>query len=297
MAVRLTTVDAFTDTPFAGNPAAVCVLDRPADAGWMQAVAAELNLSETAFVSPGAGGAWDLRWFTPTSEVPLCGHATLASAHVLMSDGHAPAGTSLRFRTASGELVAESAADGRIRLDFPARPAHPSEPPPGLPAALGDAADQVVAVGVSPVPDGRPGLLVELASAEAVRSLVPDIGAVAALAADLVMVTAAGDRSSADVVSRCFAPAMGIPEDPVTGAAHCTIGPWWAPRLGTTLRCHQASPRGGDLLVTVAEDRVGLTGHAVTVLRAELQLEAEPIGEASIEHSGLSTRRSLADQQ
>jgi predicted PhzF superfamily epimerase YddE/YHI9 len=251
--------DAFTDRALAGNPAAVCVLDGPADPSRMQRVAAELNLSETAFLVHRGGRDWDLRWFTPTVEVDLCGHATLASAHVLWTEGLAEG--PLAFATASGTLTATREGD-RVLLDFPAEPAEAAAAPPDL----------VRALGVAPVWTGRNRLdwLVEVSSAEEVRKAAPDVAALAAVDARGVILTAAGD-GRADFVSRYFAPAAGIPEDPVTGSAHCALGPHWADRLGRDeLTGHQVSPRGGVVAVRVAGNRVVLGGQAVTVWRGEL---------------------------
>ncbi|MFZ5653733.1 MAG: PhzF family phenazine biosynthesis protein [Pseudomonadota bacterium] len=249
-------VDAFTDRPFAGNPAAVCLLDGPRDAAWMQALAGELNLPETAFLHCRADGDWDLRWFTPTVEVDLCGHATLASAHVLWRERHAAAGE-LRFHTRSGLLTAELDQQD-IRLELPADPPRQFEPPPALAAALG----------AVPAWAGRCriGYVAVLADAGQVRELAPDLDALAALDANGVIATAAGDPPEYDFISRFFAPRLGIPEDPVTGAAHCALAPYWCERLGRTrLTGFQASRRGGVVGVELAGERVRLSGPAVTV--------------------------------
>jgi PhzF family phenazine biosynthesis protein len=261
MGVPIWVVDAFTDRPFAGNPAAVCPLDRPADDGWMQHVAAEMNLSETAFLVPEADG-FRLRWFTPAVEVDLCGHATLASAHVLWESGRLPSGTPARFQTRSGLLTATRDGDA-ITLDFPAVPAEPCEPPPGL----------VDAVGGTPRSVGRNRMdfLIEYAAEADVRSLRPDFGRLASLPVRGVIVTAPSADRSFDFVSRFFAPAAGISEDPVTGSAHCCLGPFWATKLGKTdLIGYQVSKRGGVVRVGVRGERVRLGGRAVTVLRGEL---------------------------
>lgn len=270
--MTVTTVDAFTDRPFAGNPAAVVVLERAAPEGWMRALAAEMNLSETAFLVPkktADGDAWDLRWLTPTVEVDLCGHATLAAAHVLFESGRLVDGDAARFDTRSGRLTVTQAGD-RYAMDFPATPPRAAAPPPELAEALGE----------WPVWTGRSrfDLFAVLPSADAVRELTPEHGRLASLGARGVIVTAAGDdRSEVDVVSRFFAPEAGVPEDPVTGSAHCAIGPYWARRLGRdALRCEQASARGGFLDVTVRGDRVELVGHAVTTYTAELAQAAQP---------------------
>jgi predicted PhzF superfamily epimerase YddE/YHI9 len=259
-------VDAFAAEPFAGNPAAVCLLDAEADPGWMQRVAAEMNLSETAFLVPGAeAGGYGLRWFTPTVEVELCGHATLASAHVLWTEGRVEAGRPIRFDTASGHLQARSGPDGVIWLDFPATPAEPADPPHGLLEALGDGAARWVGL-------GRFDYLVELEDEAAVRDLAPEVRRLDGLGTRGVIVTARAARPGAyDFVSRYFAPAAGIDEDPVTGSAHCTLGPFWAGRLGRDeLTGFQASARGGLVEVRPRGDRVLLGGRAVTVLRGQL---------------------------
>jgi PhzF family phenazine biosynthesis protein len=259
-------VDAFTAEPFAGNPAAVCLLEGGEDPGWMQRVAAEMNLSETAFLRPAGAGTYGLRWFTPTVEVELCGHATLASAHVLWSEGLAGAGQAVRFDTASGALAARPGEDGTIWLDFPATPATPVDPPEGLLDALGGGPGGFVGL-------GRFDYLVELGDEAAVRGLAPDVRRLDGLGTRGVIVTAGADAGPAgyDFVSRCFAPAAGIDEDPVTGSAHCTLGPFWAARLGREeLTGFQASRRGGLVRVRPEGDRVLLGGRAVTVLRGRL---------------------------
>ena len=257
---RITQVDAFTAAPFAGNPAAVCVLDRPAPEEWMQSVALEMNLSETAFLVRENGG-FHLRWFTPTMEVALCGHATLASAHVLWEEGHLSRDEEARFFTLSGTL--EAARDGEwITLDFPALPPARIEPPPGLLEALGAAPRFVGAVSTF--------FLVELESEAAVRRLTPDLRGLAAFGDRGTMVTARG-TGDFDFVSRFFAPAAGIDEDPVTGSAHCVLGPYWAERLGKNeMVAFQASARGGTVRVKPAGDRVLVGGQAVTTLRGKL---------------------------
>jgi PhzF family phenazine biosynthesis protein len=259
-------VDAFAEKPFSGNPAAVCLLDGPREDAWMKAVAREMNLSETAFLEKRPDG-FVLRWFTPAVEVDLCGHATLASAHVLFESGRLGAGETARFHTKSGLLSAEW-RDGRIELDFPCEPAE--EFP--LPAAVGQA------LGIRPVWQGRNRLdyLIELDSEEAVRSLSPNFEKLRAASegARGVIVTSRSSSDGFDFVSRFFAPAVGIDEDPVTGSAHCCLGPFWAERLGRSeLSAWQASSRGGALGVGVAGDRVRLLGRAVTVFRGELLAE------------------------
>jgi PhzF family phenazine biosynthesis protein len=254
-------VDAFADAPFTGNPAAVCVLERPRDDAWMQAVAAEMNLSETAFVRPADAG-WGLRWFTPLVEFDLCGHATLASAHVLYATDRLAPDETARFQTRSGVLTARRAEDG-IVLDFPAQPPRQADAPDGLAAALGTMPDWV----------GRndADLLVELGSAAMVRSLQPDMAALRAIDARGVIVTAVSDDVRYDFVSRFFAPRVGVDEDPVTGSAHTALGPFWAHRLErTTLTGYQASRRGGVVGVSLRGDRVDLHGRAITVLSGML---------------------------
>ena len=254
-------VDAFADRPFVGNPAAVCVLDAAAPENWMRSVAREMNLSETAFLHPEAG-AWRLRWLTPTVEIDLCGHATLASAHVLWETGRLPPQATARFRTRSGLLSAAREGDW-IVLDFPSTPPQPCAAPPGL----------AQAVGVEPRWVGltRFDYFVEVADEEHVRRAMPDPRALGLLAVRGVIVTAASSGTPYDFVSRFFEPGSGVLEDPVTGSAHCALGPFWSARLGKTeLHAYQASARGGEVRVRVRADRVYLGGHAVTVTRAEI---------------------------
>lgn len=261
MPIPITVVDAFTNRPFAGNPAAVCVLPEERDKPWMQQVAREMNLSETAFllIRPDHVG---LRWFTPTVEVDLCGHATLASAHALWEGGGQPAGQTIRFRTRSGDLTAERRGDW-IELDFPALPSEPADAPPGLADALGAPPKAVSKY--------KFDYLIELASEAAVRDLTPDLAVLGRLPVRGIVVTAVATTPGFDFVSRFFAPASGVPEDPVTGSAHCALGPYWAKHLGrSAFLAYQASARGGVVKVEVKGDRVALCGQAVTVLRAEL---------------------------
>ncbi|MGN6701030.1 MAG: PhzF family phenazine biosynthesis protein [Thermomicrobiales bacterium] len=261
MGVPIVQVDAFTGRAFAGNPAAVCLLPEPADEGWMQAVAREMNLAETAFLHRQEDG-YALRWFTPAVEVDLCGHATLASAHVLWEDGHLPGGEQARFHTRSGLLTAERHSD-QIELDFPAEPAEAVTPPPGLAAALG--------ITLGYVGKNRMDYLVEVASEETVRGLRPDFTALKTIPTRGVIVTAPAAGAEYDFVSRFFAPRAGIDEDPVTGSAHCCLGPYWQGRLGKgTLIGYQASARGGVVRVRVIPPRVRLGGQAITVMRGEL---------------------------
>ncbi|MCU1484609.1 MAG: hypothetical protein JWN67_1355 [Actinomycetia bacterium] len=261
MTVTLLQIDAFTDRPFAGNPAAVALLDAPAEPAWMQSVAAEMNLAETAFVTPSVDGVHGLRWFTPTVEVDLCGHATLASAHALWSTGRASSDEVLRFSTRSGELRAAPDGD-RIALDLPANPPVEGEAPPGFLDALGAAAVRVALA-------AGDWVLVEVATEAEVRALTPDLRALSTQ--PMAIVTAPAEDGPFDIASRVFGPAYGIDEDPVTGSAHCILAPWWAPRLGRDhLRAHQVSARGGDLHVRLEGDRVSVGGNAVTVLTGTL---------------------------
>lgn len=260
-------VDAFTDAPFSGNPAAVCLSDIPLSAARCQQIALEMNCSETAFPVRHDDGAFHLRWFTPTHEVDLCGHATLASAHVLWADGHVPPDAAIAFETASGSLAATRDADGRITLDFPAEPVAETTPPKGLLPAL-----DVAVVGVY---RNRMDLLVEVADATMVRTLAPDMRQLAEVEARGVIVTARSDTSDAHFVSRFFGPRVGVPEDPVTGSAHCALGPFWMDRLAINpLVGHQVSKRGGTVHVRVDGNRVHLGGQAVTVLSGTLHWDA-----------------------
>ena len=260
--MRLIQVDAFTAEPFRGNPAAVCILDAPRDGDWMAAVAREMNLSETAFLERRDEG-WRLRWFTPAVEVDLCGHATLASAHVLWELELAAANETLRFHTRSGVLTARRAGD-LIVLDFPAEPATTVPWVVPLLEALQVAAPVAFA-------RNRVDYLVEVADAAQVRALRPDMARLATVPTRGVIVTARSDTDEFDFVSRWFGPRSGVDEDPVTGSAHCCLGPWWAERLGRNeLRGVQLSAHTGVVGVRVLDERVELTGHAVTVLRGEL---------------------------
>jgi PhzF family phenazine biosynthesis protein len=259
-------VDAFARRPFEGNPAAVCVLNREASADWMQRVASELNLSETAFVAPGRDG-FALRWFTPAAEASLCGHATLATAHVLWEMGHGDGADKLAFHTRSGVLKARR-CDGDIQIDLPARPVRAANPPPGIVRALAvDAARAFETL------EGRTvdrDLLIELDEEAAVRELAPDFTAMRDHPGGVV-VTARADSGRYDFVSRYFAPAWGIDEDPVTGSAHCVLAPYWHERMQRSrLVGYQASPRGGVVVAEVRGDRVRLSGGAVTVSRGSL---------------------------
>jgi PhzF family phenazine biosynthesis protein len=255
-------VDAFADRPFSGNPAGVCILDRAAPETWMQAVAGEMNVAETAYLVRRDDGAFDLRWFTPTVEVDLCGHATLASAHVLWDEGILPTDQRARFHTKSGVLTAWR-DDGAIRMDFPNESVTRAEPPPTMTEALG--------VPLTFAGKNRMDWLVEVADEGVVRAVRPELRGLAKLGGRGVIVTARSSSPGRDFVSRFFAPAAGVDEDPVTGSAHCALAPYWAGKLGkNALTGYQASPRGGTVLCTVDGDRVVLGGHAVTVLRAQL---------------------------
>lgn len=259
---QLFQVDAFTRQPFAGNPAAVCLLEQPASEAWMQQVAAEMNLAETAFVQETGIGRFHLRWFTPTVEVELCGHATLATSHVLWQSGRVPAEHPCVYDTLSGQLTATRQGE-LIELDFPAAPTQAQQPPSELSEGLG----------VTPVFSGLStwDWLVELESAAAVRGIRPDFEQLHALGVRGVIVTAADESAQFDFVSRFFAPGAGIDEDPVTGSAHCALGPYWQGKTGKReFSAFQASSRGGHLQLVVKGDRVLLRGQAVTVFNGQL---------------------------
>jgi PhzF family phenazine biosynthesis protein len=259
--VKCWQVDAFTDRPFAGNPAAVCWLEDEADANWMQAVASEMNLSETAFVRRH-GDDYALRWFTPTVEVDLCGHATLATAHALWFAGIASPHRRLRFHTKSGVLACTPNGDF-IELDFPSTPASEPLPTETVSSALG--------VQAAYVGNSKYYYLVVVESANVLRSLTPDFRRLGELPTKGVIVTAKSDEPKFDFISRFFAPALGVNEDPVCGSAHCCLTPYWAERLGKSqLMAYQASARGGVLRLRLNGDRVILGGQAVTVWQGEL---------------------------
>jgi len=263
MTISLFHIDAFTAKPFTGNPAAVCLLSEPLPDRLLQAIAAEMNLSETAFMLPERGG-FGLRWFTPKTEMDLCGHATLASAHVLIVTKTVSLTEPMRFFTRSGELQALPKGEW-ITLRFPRRKWQEMAAP----------ADIVAALGTSPVFFGmsHDNYLFELSSAAQVRELRPDLRRIGANAPHGVMVTAVSDDPEFDFVSRFFAPAIGIDEDPVTGSAHCTLAPYWAEKLGKTdLTAYQASARGGVLKLELQDDFVLISGQAVTIFSGTLQL-------------------------
>jgi len=259
----ITQVDAFTNEPYGGNPAAVCLLTEPHSDEWMQRVAGEMNLSETAFLQKSADG-YNLRWFTPAVEVELCGHATLASAHVLWEAGHLQPNEEARFHTHSGLLTATRKEDW-IELDFPANLAQKTDAPAGLLEALGVSAPEYVG-------KNKFDYLVEVESEKAVVDMQPNFSMLKTLGVRGIIVTAGADATNEfDFVSRFFAPGSGIDEDPVTGSAHCCLGPFWQNRLGKKeFVARQISSRGGTVRVRVANDRVHLGGQAVTILRGEL---------------------------
>jgi PhzF family phenazine biosynthesis protein len=261
MGQRISQVDAFTSVPFAGNPAAVCVLPGPASERWMQQVANEMNLAETAFLFR-EGDAYRLRWFTPLVEVDLCGHATLASAHVLWEEGYLKPDEAAQFQTKSGQLTA-TRQGARIIMDFPALPAEAVETPALVREALG----------VTPrfVGKNQFDYIVEVETEAALRALTPDMTRLATLPGRGVIVTSRAETAGYDFISRFFVPSIGIPEDPATGSSHCCLAPYWREQLGKDdMLGYQASPRGGVIAVQVAGERVRLGGEAVTVLRGEL---------------------------
>lgn len=267
--VPIMQVDAFVRGPFSGNPAAVCWLDSPRPAAWMQKVAQEMNLSETAFVEPGDNG-FGLRWFTPGTEVNLCGHATLASARALQVWGRAAQDATMRFLTKSGWLTSRPKGE-RIELDFPATLQEEATPPRGLLAALGDPSWRFCGRGAGPLGDNY---LLELESAERVRQARVNFAALREVAARSVVITAAAEPATEyDFISRFFAPSGGVDEDPVTGSAHTQLAPYWAKKLGrSVLLAWQASTRGGELEVEWRGDRVRLAGRCQTIWRGELEV-------------------------
>lgn len=258
-------IDAFTDQPFTGNPAAVCVLDHDQPDEWMQALASEMNLSETAFVRKSGANAFNLRWFTPTIEVDLCGHATLASAYALWEKGYADRSAPIVFHTRSGLLTAALTEKG-VTLDFPLVTPEPCEEPPGLFKALGIAAPQAFM-------KAGPDYLVELCCADDVRRAAPDFSALGKIPMRGVIVTAGGDAPDVDFVSRFFAPAVGINEDPVTGSSHCALGPYWTGKTGKNiLTARQVSRRGGTVFLEVKTGGVSLTGSALMIWEGKVLL-------------------------
>lgn len=255
-------VDSFTKEPFKGNPAGVCLFTGEPDPEWMQNVAAEMNLSETAFVRRRGDGSFELRWFTPTCEVDLCGHATLAAAHVLWESKILESGQAAQFLSRSGALTAVAIGEF-IQLDFPALPSEPAKAVKTLERALGASPVAVV--------KHRFGSLVEVESADVVRKLEPKLPALAKVAGDTHIVTAKSDTPEYDFVSRVFCPRIGIDEDPVTGVAHCCLGPYWMGKTGKEdFNAFQASKRGGSMIVRVRGERVKLEGQAVTVIRGQI---------------------------
>lgn len=261
MPVKIYQVDAFADAPFRGNPAGVCILQEPAGEEWMRNTAREMNLSETAFLVPQEYG-FNLRWFTPAVEVDLCGHATLASAHTLWESGTLMPDQEAHFHTRSGLLRACKVGEW-IEMDFPVKPEQPAKTPPDLEAALGAKA---IYVGVNQF-----DYLVELESEKVVRELTPNISRLESLPVRGVIVTSRADTSEYDFISRFFAPAVGVPEDPVTGSAHCCLAPYWGQRLGKNrMTGYQASSRGGVVRVQLDGEGVILAGQAITVMVGEL---------------------------
>jgi PhzF family phenazine biosynthesis protein len=261
MGLTIVQVDAFTNIPFTGNPAAVCVLPEPREERWMQNVAREMNLSETAFLLRQTDG-FNLRWFTPAVEVDLCGHATLASAHILWESGHLKQNEQARFHTRSGLLTAERQGEW-IELNFPATREEPAEAPSDLLQALGTTATYIG--------KNRFDYLVEVASEDAVRNITPNFSLLATVPARGLIVTSRATSPGYDFVSRFFGPQVGVNEDPVTGSAHCCLAPYWSKKLGKDeMVGYQASARGGIVRVRISGDRVYLGGQAVTVLRGEL---------------------------
>ncbi|NLY88814.1 MAG: PhzF family phenazine biosynthesis protein [Firmicutes bacterium] len=261
MAILLMQVDAFTDKLFTGNPAAVCIMDKPAEEDWMQKVATEMNLSETAFLHR-QGEEFVLRWFTPVTEVDLCGHATLAAAHALWECGFVLPDKEISFITKSGVLKAKK-KEKLIEMDFPAELASPVPAPPELLGALE----------IRPKYTGKTGTgdyLVEVESEEVLRDLKPDFAKLAVLPARGVCVTSRASANGFDFVSRFFAPRLGINEDPVTGSAHSFLGPYWGVHLEKDdFLAYQASARGGILRVRLCGNRVYIGGEAVTVFKGE----------------------------
>lgn len=273
MAFPIFQVDAFTHIPYRGNPAAVVILDKMQPDDWLKSVAAEMNLSETAFLAPNKDPfvrVWQLRWFTPSKEVELCGHATLATAHVMFSEGYAKPNETIRFGSLSGELQASKDSGGWIELDFPTSKIEPVESVESVATAIG-----FKPVGLYKATfDKDFDYLVQVESDEQVREISPDQSAIISLGSRALTITAKaapGSEGSPDFVSRVFAPNVGVPEDPVTGSAHCYLSAFWAEKLGKTeLKAHQVSARGGTLKVTLDADRTKIAGRAVTILKGSL---------------------------
>jgi len=265
MNLTLYQVDAFTTKPFGGNPAAVCVTDQALDPDLMQQIANEMNLSETAFLVQNPDGSWHLRWFTPLAEVDLCGHATLASAHALYEIGLAQPDEEIRFSTLSGELRVARQGDGLLEMNFPAEPVDRPFSAEEIDRALGVTCTHHAA--------NRMDAFAEVDSEETLLAMQPDLSAIGAMDVRGLIVTAKASTDGLDFVSRFFAPQCGVPEDPVTGSAHCCLAPYWAEKLGKTrMKARQVSARGGEVDVEVLGDRVVLRGHAVLVMKANLTL-------------------------
>ncbi len=264
MTIPIYQVDSFTSVPFKGNPAGVCLIEEPMPDAWMADVAKEMNLSETAFPLP-EGDGYRLRWFTPAVEVDLCGHATLATAHILWETGRLAPDQTARFQSRSGLLTAACTADGWIEMNFPVKLVEQAPAPSGL----------IEALGVKPVFVGKNvfDYLVEVESEDEVRACEPDMAALKTIPARGVIVTSRGASGGEyDFISRFFAPQVGVPEDPVTGSAHSALTPYWAVKLGKKeLFAYQASARGGELRLRLQGDRAIIAGQAVTVIRGELE--------------------------
>ncbi len=262
MSIRIYQVDAFTEKPFQGNPAAVVILEQAQTPQWMQLVAREMNLSETAFVYPQPDG-YHLQWFTPEAEVELCGHATLSTAHVLWESGRESVETPILFSTLSGQLGARLKSDGFVELDFPAAPCEPGDLPAEIISAMG-------AIPKSISISGKKWLL-EYQNEQEILNLKPDFLRLKQVPGRGLIATSVSEKSNVDFVSRYFAPWIGVNEDPVTGSAHCILGPYWGKKLGkSNLIAHQVSSRGGVLHVRLSGERVFIGGKAVTVLIGEL---------------------------
>jgi PhzF family phenazine biosynthesis protein len=265
MELTLYQVDAFTSTPFSGNPAAVCVVEQALTDDLMQAIANEMNLSETAFVRKLEDGSWHLRWFTPVAEVDLCGHATLATSHVLFEKGFISVDVPVQFDTLSGTLTVTREPSGLLVMDFPAEPATKD--------FSNELIDKALNMDCLKHAANRMDALAEVANEETLRGIQPDMSAIAALDVRGLIVTAPADDPELDFVSRFFAPQCGVPEDPVTGSAHCCLAPWWGERLGKTrMKARQVSARGGEVDVELAGERVLLRGRAVTVMTAQMDV-------------------------